>query len=164
VGTTASSVRHTDLAPEDIRRLSAPLVPILPDAAYTARTYDRAVPVRTLWESADGLQIRFDPVCSRFSDVDADSRLAYDRLTAELGRVSTEAVLSPGDILVVDNDVVVHGRTPFRVRYDGTDRWLKRALVHLPDRATRPADERHEHGYGQPVIDPYCPNNARSWG
>ena len=38
-------------------------------------------------------------------------------------------VLSDGDVLVIDNDRAVHGRTPFVPRYDGTDRWLKRALV-----------------------------------
>jgi alpha-ketoglutarate-dependent taurine dioxygenase len=38
-------------------------------------------------------------------------------------------VLADGDLLVIDNDRAVHGRTPFIPRYDGTDRWLKRALV-----------------------------------
>jgi alpha-ketoglutarate-dependent taurine dioxygenase len=62
--------------------------------------------------------------------------------------------LAAGDVLVVDNDVVVHGREPFRPRYDGTDRWLKRVSVHVPGR-TRPAAEAAEHGYGQRVVDPY---------
>jgi alpha-ketoglutarate-dependent taurine dioxygenase len=38
-------------------------------------------------------------------------------------------VLEPGDLLVVDNTVAVHGRSPFPARYDGTDRWLQRAFV-----------------------------------
>ena len=38
-------------------------------------------------------------------------------------------VLQQGDLLVIDNDRAVHGRTPFTPRYDGTDRWLKRSLV-----------------------------------
>jgi len=38
-------------------------------------------------------------------------------------------VLEAGDLLVIDNDRAVHGRTPFIPRYDGTDRWLKRSLV-----------------------------------
>ena len=33
------------------------------------------------------------------------------------------------DFLVVDNDVAVHGRTPFTPRFDGTDRWLQRTFV-----------------------------------
>jgi len=43
--------------------------------------------------------------------------------------VTKRVVLSDGDVLVIDNDRAVHGRTPFVPRYDGTDRWLKRALV-----------------------------------
>lgn len=46
--------------------------------------------------------------------------------------------LNPGEVLVVDNDLVVHGRVPFRARYDGTDRWLKRASVRVPGRRSRP--------------------------
>jgi len=38
-------------------------------------------------------------------------------------------VLDDGDLLVIDNDRAVHGRTAFTPRYDGTDRWLRRALV-----------------------------------
>ena len=34
-----------------------------------------------------------------------------------------------GDLLVIDNALVVHGRSPFPARYDGTDRWLQRAFV-----------------------------------
>jgi hypothetical protein len=44
-------------------------------------------------------------------------------------RATKQVVLADGDLLVIDNDHAVHGRTPFIPRYDGTDRWLKRALV-----------------------------------
>lgn len=40
-----------------------------------------------------------------------------------------EIVLKAGDVLVLDNHQVVHGRKPFQPRYDGTDRWLMRILV-----------------------------------
>lgn len=45
-----------------------------------------------------------------------------DALTRHVERVS----LSPGDLAFIDNYQVVHGREPFRCRFDGTDRWLKR--------------------------------------
>ena len=38
-------------------------------------------------------------------------------------------MLEAGDLLVVDNSVAVHGRTPFTARFDGTDRWLQRTFV-----------------------------------
>lgn len=37
--------------------------------------------------------------------------------------------LSAGEIAIIENWKVVHGRTPFVPRYDGTDRWLKRVMV-----------------------------------
>lgn len=40
--------------------------------------------------------------------------------------------LKPGDLLVFDNRRVLHARTPFKSRLDGTDRWLRRLYV-APD-------------------------------
>jgi L-asparagine oxygenase len=37
--------------------------------------------------------------------------------------------LSSGQIAIIENWKVVHGRTPFTPRYDGNDRWLKRVMV-----------------------------------
>jgi L-asparagine oxygenase len=37
--------------------------------------------------------------------------------------------LQPGDLVVIDNYHVVHGRTAFSPRYDGNDRWLQRVLI-----------------------------------
>jgi L-asparagine oxygenase len=51
----------------------------------------------------------------------------------ELGRrlsaVAVDVPLSAGQMLVLDNLRVVHGRNAFQPRYDGTDRWLQRALI-----------------------------------
>ncbi|WP_176439941.1 TauD/TfdA family dioxygenase [Haloechinothrix alba] len=38
-------------------------------------------------------------------------------------------VLRQGSLLIVDNNSAVHGRTGFTPRYDGSDRWLRRAFV-----------------------------------
>jgi alpha-ketoglutarate-dependent taurine dioxygenase len=43
--------------------------------------------------------------------------------------IKTSVVLEPGDLLVVDNNVAVHGRSPFTARFDGLDRWLQRTFV-----------------------------------
>ncbi|MFC7386609.1 TauD/TfdA family dioxygenase [Sphaerisporangium rhizosphaerae] len=56
-----------------------------------------------------------------------------ERALAELGelceRVAHTVVLNPGDLAIVDNRVTMHGRTAFRPRYDGADRWLQRTFV-----------------------------------
>ena len=54
---------------------------------------------------------------------------ALSALHHAVKHTTQQVVLAAGDILVIDNHRCVHGRTPFAPRYDGTDRWLKRALV-----------------------------------
>jgi L-asparagine oxygenase len=53
--------------------------------------------------------------------------------------------LAPGDLAIVDNRVTVHGRTAFRPRYDGADRWLQRTFVLADLRRSR--DHRPQDGY-----------------
>ncbi|WP_018546195.1 TauD/TfdA family dioxygenase [Streptomyces sp. LaPpAH-108] len=155
IATTAASIRRTALSTEDIAQLERPVVPILPDDAYerAQRFPGRPAPVPTLFDTAEGLTLRFDPAYTPLDEADAAWRQAYRRLEDELARVSVAVSLRPGDVLVVDNDIVVHGRVPFRARYDGTDRWLKRASVRVPGRRTRPEAEADEHGYGQTALE-----------
>lgn len=68
---------------------------------------------------------------------------------AELGRafesVTGVTRLDAGDLAIVDNRVTVHGRTAFRPRYDGADRWLQRTFVAANLRRSR--DHRPRDGY-----------------
>lgn len=57
------------------------------------------------------------------------AQAALDRLRRVLHEHMSEIDLGPGDILLLDNLKTVHGRTAFKARYDGTDRWLQRLLV-----------------------------------
>ncbi|MFB7286687.1 TauD/TfdA family dioxygenase [Actinacidiphila glaucinigra] len=156
IATTAAGIRKTHLADQDIAALSKAVLPILPDDAYAEAqgfTDQAPPPVPTLHTTDEGMTLRYDPAYTPLDDADDDFRAAYERLSEELARVSVAVSLSPGDVLVVDNDLVVHGRVPFQARYDGTDRWLKRASVRVPGRRTRPAAEAGEHGYGQAAIE-----------
>ncbi|MFJ8431186.1 TauD/TfdA family dioxygenase [Kitasatospora sp. NPDC094019] len=154
IATTAASVRLAELSEADVEQLKRPVAPILPDDAYEqARQFGgRPAPVPTLFPAPDGLTMRYDPAYTPQDGADEAWREAYGRLGGELARVSVAVSLEPGDVLVVDNDLVVHGRVPFRARYDGTDRWLKRASVRVGNRPTRPAAEAGEHGYGQTAL------------
>ncbi|MGW4651174.1 TauD/TfdA family dioxygenase [Kitasatospora sp. NPDC004289] len=159
IATTAASIRLAQLADEDLAQLTRPVAPILPDDAYEdAQQFGgKPDPVPTLFAAADGgLTLRYDPAYTPLDEADEQWRAAYGRLEDELARVSVAVSLEPGDVLVVDNDMVVHGRVPFTARYDGTDRWLKRASVRVPGRTTRPDAERHEHGYGQAALEAWA--------
>lgn len=71
-----------------------------------------------LWLDAD-LMRGTDPVAQE----------ALDELARLVREHATAVTLKAGDLLVVDNDLAVHGRTPFKPRFDGTDRWLQRTFV-----------------------------------
>jgi alpha-ketoglutarate-dependent taurine dioxygenase len=71
-----------------------------------------------LWLDAD-LMTGTDPVAQE----------ALDELARLVREHATGVTLKAGDLLVVDNDIAVHGRTPFTPRFDGTDRWLQRTFV-----------------------------------
>lgn len=51
-----------------------------------------------------------------------------DKIVDIYYRHRTSICLEPGDILVIDNNRVVHGRSAFKPRFDGTDRFLVRCF------------------------------------
>jgi enduracididine beta-hydroxylase len=73
--------------------------------------------------------LRIDPYFMEQDAEDAEAREAFEWLTEQIEARLIDVVLKPGDVLVVDNYRSVHGRKPFKARYDGTDRWLKRINV-----------------------------------
>jgi alpha-ketoglutarate-dependent taurine dioxygenase len=80
---------------------------------------------------------------------DADLMVGIDEDANEALRVLGEATqachasvaLESGDLLIVDNNVAVHGRSPFVARFDGSDRWLQRTFV-VSDLSPSAADRR----------------------
>ncbi|MFJ7062746.1 TauD/TfdA family dioxygenase [Streptomyces microflavus] len=68
---------------------------------------------------------------------------------AEFGRACEASArtlrLTPGDLVIIDNRVAVHGRTAFHPRYDGADRWLQRTYVTTDLRRSR--DHRPHDGH-----------------
>lgn len=154
VGTTVSSVRRVRLSRAQRHLLGRPRLPILPDVSYGTDFHRYpAAPVATIGGDEQRPTLRYDPAYTPLDEAGGEFRSAYDHLGAELERVCHTAVLEPGELLLVDNDVVVHGRVPFTPRYDGTDRWLKRVNVRLS--RDRPAAESAENGYGQHTVTPF---------
>jgi hypothetical protein len=73
--------------------------------------------------------------------IDAEADAALQTLADAVAAHATGIALEAGDLLVVDNTVAVHGRSPFTPRFDGTDRWLQRSFV-VSDLAPSAADRR----------------------
>jgi L-asparagine oxygenase len=87
--------------------LGAPMPVLSGDPDTPSMVFDADLMVGTDDEADDALRTLSDAVAARHTSV----------------------VLEPGDLLVVDNAVAVHGRSPFTPRFDGTDRWLQRTMV-----------------------------------
>lgn len=75
----------------------------------------------------DCSSMTFDQYLMRGIDNEAKEALEQFRKTV-INRIMS-LTLSKGDVLVIDNHKVIHGRTAFVPRHDGTDRWLKRVMV-----------------------------------
>lgn len=152
IGSRVASIRDLDLTDAELDLLRRADTRILPDDSYPEswQTDSDGHGVATVWDADDGPCLRYDPAYTRFRTDDPKFLAAYDRLAVSLEHASTTVDIGPGDVLLIDNDLVVHGRNAFTPRYDGTDRWLKRILLHL-DRP-RPADACSERPYDQPIL------------
>lgn len=146
VPTFVASVNDLDLPDEVLRLLCEPRFLIRPDDEHI-RQLERSAPkhpalecmrrmrdspssVRILEHDDSGYQIQFDRPFTDVEGSDSDAARALDALMAELERNTVSVVVGSGSVLVVDNRRAVHGRQAFRSRYDGTDRWLLRMMVH----------------------------------
>ena len=60
---------------------------------------------------------------------DERARAGLADLRARMEAVLTTVALEPGNVLLIDNHRLVHGRRPFQARYDGADRWIRHAMA-----------------------------------
>lgn len=64
---------------------------------------------------------------------------ALNALIQSLEDALIEVALQPGEFLFIDNYKTVHGRKPFKAKYDGNDRWLMRINITKDMRKSRAA-------------------------
>lgn len=86
---------------------------------------DRVIQMSVL--SGDCSTMTFDQTLMRGNDPEAQA--ALDEFRYAVYENLMGLTLCQGNMLVIDNHKVIHGRGPFLPRYDGTDRWLKRVMV-----------------------------------
>jgi L-asparagine oxygenase len=148
-GTTLSAIDGMLplLDPEVIQLLSQPRFRTKVDPSF--RIGDRLAeeiwidPIRVFNGSTRRPRLRVD--FAETEGKDAAAQGALDALAAAANEARCVVRLEAGDMLIVDNDRAVHGRTPFAPRYDGNDRWLLRSFVTRDLRrseSARPADNR----------------------
>ena len=91
---------------------------------------DGAIPAEDLrpvvTTNAAGVQFQYD---TSASGATPGHQEALRRLRGGIEETASEITLRPGDLVLIDNTHMVHGRTPFAPSYQGGDRWLQRCLI-----------------------------------
>jgi Fe(II)/alpha-ketoglutarate-dependent arginine beta-hydroxylase len=159
VATTFAPLDGIGLEEEHRQRLFEPHYTIRPDESHLQKNISDAARIDdTLATSYDRIEqmnsapdkiailhgdpqapyIRIDPY---FMDpiVDQPAQTALDALIAKVESRMENVVLEAGDFCFIDNFQGVHGRKPFKARYDGKDRWLKRINIVRDLRKSRTA-------------------------
>jgi alpha-ketoglutarate-dependent taurine dioxygenase len=95
--------------------------------------------VSVFFGSADAPYLRLDPYFMDPLDDDPEAQQALDALIALIDASLVHLVLQPGSFCFIDNYKAVHGRRPFKARYDGNDRWIKRISMTRDLRKSRQA-------------------------
>nr|BAO84867.1 putative dioxygenase [Streptomyces melanovinaceus] len=90
---------------------------------------DAPEPCAVLFGHPERPYVRVDPTFMDAAPGDTEAREALDALVHQLEAGLENVALGPGELLIVDNYKAVHGRSAFTARFDGTDRWLKKAVV-----------------------------------
>jgi L-asparagine oxygenase len=128
--TTLASIREVAPLLDDRTRtvLFEPRFRTAVDESYVGTRSSRLGPETSVlsgrWQSPSMV---FDVDLMQGTDTEAAAALTT--LAEAIAAHHTGVVLEAGDMLVIDNDVAVHGRTAFVPRFDGTDRWLQRSFA-----------------------------------
>jgi hypothetical protein len=140
--TTLSSITEVmpHLSPEVVDVLFRPRFRTAVDESYLhGRNNVLGAPMAVLTGNRQRPSMVFDADLMVGLDGEADDALGV--LGAATMAHHTAVALEAGDLLIVDNSVAVHGRSPFTPRFDGTDRWVQRAFV-VADLSASAADRR----------------------
>jgi Fe(II)/alpha-ketoglutarate-dependent arginine beta-hydroxylase len=144
VPTTVGILDEVCLNSDDEAILFQPRFIIKPDNSHTPqnntvddldafneiqRMNEQPDPISVLYGADSAPYMRLDPYFMDIVDGDQAAAAALEALVQEFDLRMNDVVLQPGDVCILDNFRVVHGRKPFSARFDGTDRWLKRINV-----------------------------------
>lgn len=118
------------LSGDSLERLMRPVFRILSDrpAKSGDKNPDLVTPV-VFPGDAGRRKFIYDPVYIVKEELSDEDRAAFEEFARIVDDGVTDFLLEPGEIGFIDNYRVAHGRPQYVPRYDGTDRWLKRAQI-----------------------------------
>jgi Fe(II)/alpha-ketoglutarate-dependent arginine beta-hydroxylase len=147
-GTSISTVADLDLTQLDLDTLFGENFYVRPDDAHLvtvsqevgdnavrreaqsnrAEEIDKPSKTAILFGDRKSPYIRLDPPYMDAHGCDKAQK-AQEQIQHALSANKKYVRLQPGDMVFIDNCRAVHGREPFKAKYDGTDRWLKRVKI-----------------------------------
>lgn len=135
VGTTVASIRRALplLADKDVAVLREPRFETAAPPSFNNADRSPRHPVLSGHLGDPDIRVDFHATTA----LDDEGAKALDQLRSALDAVRRDPELRPGEMVFLDNRLVVHGRGAFTPRYDGSDRWLHRVFVHLDNRRNR---------------------------
>lgn len=86
-------------------------------------------PCAALYGRPGALFLRVDQAFMAAIPGDAQAEAALNALYQECDKRATYLILEPGDLLIIDNALVVHGRSIYNPDYGPKQRWLRRVNV-----------------------------------
>ncbi|WP_242889914.1 guanitoxin biosynthesis L-enduracididine beta-hydroxylase GntD [Actinomadura litoris] len=101
-----------------------------------SRMLEDDIRVAVLWGDRRNPYIRIDPYFMEVPD-EPVAKAAFHAVEELLESGVEDLILEPGDVLVINNHRLAHGRRPFHATHDGRDRWLKRVSVTTDLRKSR---------------------------
>jgi len=128
--TTLASIRLLlpYLEPAVVDTLRRPLFTTRADESYVGgRPTKKSLPQAIITGPRGAEQLCFD--ADLMEGVNEEARAALEALLLAVRAHQDSVCLESGDLLIVDNNLAVHGRSPFTPKYDGKDRWLQRTFV-----------------------------------
>ncbi|MBV9455769.1 MAG: TauD/TfdA family dioxygenase [Rubrobacter sp.] len=126
VPTTFASIDEIQLDPDQVDVLFEPHFVFHPDPSHPTDSEGETAPV--LFGDPRSPYVRFDPYSMDRPETEK-ARSAIDNLIRAIDANLRSVTLLPGQCLFIDNYKAVHGRSSFKARFDGTDRWLKRINI-----------------------------------
>ncbi|MCD9189238.1 MAG: TauD/TfdA family dioxygenase [Pyrinomonadaceae bacterium] len=95
-----------------------------PAVQINGKSYTLPMPIITSRNGEDVFEYVHDLVA-----ISEESQEVLDKLKGKVASSITSVFLEGGDLIIIDNSHMVHGRSAYEPNYDGTDRWLQRLLL-----------------------------------
>ncbi len=137
IGTSLGSVRNLKVTQHEREVLWDRRFHIRPDKVHMkgldvgapgAEFEHSPQPVSILFGDADEPYLRINPPFMTALPGDEEAEQVLADVISRIDESMGEVILHPGDVVFIDNYLAVHGRGSFTTRYDGTDRWMRKAL------------------------------------